>query len=468
MKCLLRLFEVRRGQTLCELSQDHILVGRDAEKCHMVLDPLDTLASRTHFSIEHSGKVHLLTDLSKNGIWVNNERVGKSSRRLYHGDVIEAGNAEIVFLLAGETETAEQLFKEGKNSELLEPSYAIQCYSLAHRQCPTSIEYASRLLSLLDREGRTEEVITGGDHFDPGAMMRLAHDVRIAVPIANAFVKTGDFARAMEVIEHAGGERADRRLGAIVANIRRQTGEEILCTITHRSAEIPSFRKGNLLICIEDREDFSDLRYVERYYVYLQRCIDPLFGDRPGSDVAFHVTVRDHLFAQSLPNQAMILGYYSRDSRRIFIRPRRWLVDKAQEQDFHTTLMHEYVHLQVHDVCGGTWLPMWYNEGLAHLLSGSMRPADCRILRSAKDRCKSILAFSDAVFSPAYGGLMIAHLQSYAVLLYLARTFNREKVVTVLSEMAEHGGNFQHSFESVIGMSFRELDDKWWSVLEEV
>lgn len=451
-----------------ESSQNHILVGRDADKCDLALDPLDTLASRTHFSIDRSGKVYLLTDLSKNGSWVNYERVGRSPRRLYHGDVIEAGNAEIVFLLAEETETAEQLFEDGKSSELLEPSYAIQCYSLAHRQCPTSIEYASRLLSLLEREGTPEALITGGNYFDPGVMMRLADDVKIAAPIANAFVKTGDFARALEMIERAGGESADRRLRAIAASIRQQTGEETLRTITERSAEIPLFKRGKLLIYIEDRGDFSDLRYVERYYAYLQRRIDPLFGGCPGCDVAFHVTVRDHLFAQSLPNQTMILGYYSRESRRIFIRPRRWLMDKAQEHNFHTTLMHEYVHLQAHDVCGGMWLPMWYSEGLAHLLSGSMKPADCRMLRPAKDRCRSLLVFSEAVFSPAHGGLKIAHLQSYAVLLYLASRFTKEKVVAVLSEMREHGDSFPHCFERVMGMSLRQLDDKWSSVLERV
>lgn len=468
MKCVLRLFEVRRGQSLFELSQNHTLVGRDAEKCDVVLDPLDTLASRTHFSVECRGQLYLLTDLSKNGTWVNNEKVGQSARRLYHGDVIEAGNAEVVFLLAEETETAEQLFEDGKSNELLEPSYAIQCYSLAHRQCPTRVEYASRLLNLLEREGRTEEMITGGAHFDPGVMMRLADDVRVAEPIANAFVKIGDFARALEVIEQAGGESADRRLGAIVANVRRQTGDETLLTITERRAGIPLFTRGKLTIYIEDREDFVDLRYVERYYTYLQQCIDPLFGGPPGCDVAFHVTVRDHLFAQSLPNQTMILGYYSRDSRRIFVRPRRWMVGKAQDQDFHIVLMHEYVHLQVHHMCSGIWLPMWYDEGLAHLLSGSMRPEDCRMLRSAKDRCKSLLVFSDAVFSPAHGDLRMAHLQSYAVLLYLARIFNKERVMAVISGMEEHGGNFQRSFESIMGMSLRELDDRWWSALDGV
>jgi hypothetical protein len=39
----------------------------------------------------------------------------------------------------------------------------------------------------------------------------------------------------MEVIKHAGGENADSRLAAIVENIKRQTGEEILTTIVEKN-----------------------------------------------------------------------------------------------------------------------------------------------------------------------------------------------------------------------------------------
>jgi pSer/pThr/pTyr-binding forkhead associated (FHA) protein len=468
VKCLLRLFEVRKGQSIIELSKDSTLAGRDPEECDVVLDPLDTLASRHHFAIRRDGENHFLRDLSKNGTWVNGERVKKSGRRLYHGDIIEAGNAEVTFFLVEETKTAEQLLEEGKKNELVEPSYSIQCYSLAHRQCPTNIEYASSLLNVLEQEGRNEELITGGNYFDPEEMMGLVGDARVAVPIANAFVKIGDFARAMEVIEQAGGENADSRLGAIVEDIKRQAGQVILTTATKRALEIPVFQRGRLKIYIEERADFADLRYVERYYRYLQQRIDHLFGESPKGDIVFHITVRDHLFAQSLPNQSIILGYYSPESKRIFIRPRRWMARGTEEHDFHTVLMHEYVHFLVHDICGGMWLPKWYNEGLAHLLSGSKKPQECKVLKSLRDKCTCIPVFSDAVFSPVHGDLWIAHLQSYAILLFLARKLGQEKLISVLTEMEDCGGDFQRSFESTLGMSLQELDSKWWSILEEV
>lgn len=467
MKCMLRLFEVRKRQRMLELAKDSVLVGRDPRKCDVVLDPLDTFASRTHFEIKRDGGNYFVKDFSKNGTWVNTERVGKSGRRLYHGDVIEAGNAQITFLLSEETKTVEQLFEEGRENELTEPSYSIQCYSLAHRQCPTNIEYASRLLNLLEQEERVEELITGGNYFNPEEMMRLVGDVRIAEPIAKAFVKIGDFARAAEVIERAGGENADRRLAAIVENIKRQTGREILKTSVEKTSEIPFFERGNLQIYIEERADFADLRYVERYYKYLQQYIDPLFGGPPKCNVVFHVTARDHLFAQSLPNQSVILGYYSPESKRIFVRPQRWMEGRTREQDFHIVLMHEYVHFRIDDICGGICLPRWYNEGLAQILSESKKPEDFKILKSVQDRCMHILVFSDATFSPAYGDLSIAYLQSHAILFFLMQRFGKEKLVSIITKMRECG-NFQRSFESTLSMSLQELDSKWWFILEEV
>jgi pSer/pThr/pTyr-binding forkhead associated (FHA) protein len=472
MKCLLCLFEVRKGQSIVELDKDTILVGRDPQKCDVVLDPLDTLVSRTHFAVERDKGNYFLRDLSKNGTLVNGGRATGSRQRLYHGDVIEAGNAEITFLLDGETRTAQQLFEEGKRNELLEPSYAIQCYSFAHKQSPTNVDYASRLLHVLEQEGRDDDLITGGSYFTPAEMMRLADDARIAAPLANTFVRIGDFARALQIIEQAGGGKADRRLYSIVESIRHQTGasidENMLATITQKTCEPPVFQRDKLRIHIDERGDFADLRYVERYHKYLQQRIDPQFGGPPKCEVEFHVTIRDHLFSQSLFDQSIILGYYSPDSHRIFIRPRRWLAGKAKEEDFHIVLMHEYVHLRVHDVCGGMWVPMWYNEGLAHLLSGSKTPEECRLLRSAKDRCVPIPLFSDAVFSTAYGNLSIAYLQSYAILLFLAQRFSQEKLVSVLSSLEEQGGSFQRSLESTLGMSLEELDSEWWAVLVEV
>jgi pSer/pThr/pTyr-binding forkhead associated (FHA) protein len=468
MKSLLRLFEVRKGQRLIKFTDDYVSVGRDREKCDIVLDELDTLASRTHFRIKRERDYFVLEDSSRNGTWVNGERIGKLGRRLYHGDVIEAGNAEITLFLSDDAKTPEQLFAEGKSHEVLNPSYSIQCYSLAHEMCPANIEYAFHLLDLLEREGRFEDLITGGTYFSPQEMMELGGDVRIAAPIARAFVRIGDFVQAMEVVKKAGGKTAESMLAPIVQNIEHQTSKEILKTIVEKTAEIPFFQRGNLKIFIEERADFVDLRYVERYYKYLQQRIDPLFGAPAKSEVVFHVTDREHLFALSLPNQAVVLGYYSPDSKRIFIRPRRWMEGRINEENFHIVLTHEYVHFRVDDICSGMDLPRWYNEGLAQILSENKRSGDYNALSFARHKCQHIMSFSDASFLPVCADLGIAYLQSSAVLFYLMKRFGKKTVLSVLVTMMESGGNFQRSFESTFGMSLEELDRNWWSVLEDV
>jgi pSer/pThr/pTyr-binding forkhead associated (FHA) protein len=466
MKGMLRLFEVRKGHRTVQLSKGRVLVGRDAGKCDIVLDQLDTSASRTHFEISSDGNNYHLRDLSRNGTWVNGERVGKPGRKLYHGDIIEAGNAEMAFLLLDEVSTAERLFQEGKKTELLDPSYSIQCYSLAHTRCPANVDYAAGLLSLLEQEGKTEESITGGEFFRPEAMMRLAGDARIAIPLARALVKIGDFERAVELIEKARAENADSRLDAILESIGRQTDQRILRTPVDTTTEAHLYQRGHLQVYIDERADFVDLRYVERYYKYLQQHIDNLFGGPPKRNVVFHITANDSLFAQSLPNQVTILGYYSPDSKRIFIRPRRWIEGRAREQDdFHIILAHEYVHFRVDDICGGMWLPRWFNEGLAQVLSDSKKPEDLRLLASVRDRCKSVLLLADADFSQAHGDPTIAYLQCHAILLYLTRRFGKEKLVSLLITMGESGGDFRQLFECTLGMSLQELDSEWWSVL---
>ena len=46
--------------------------------------------------------------------------------------------------------------------------------------------------------------------------------------------------------------------------------------------------------------------------------------------------------------------------------------------------------------------------------------------------------------------------------------FSKEKLVSVVITISESGGDFQRSFENILGMSVQELDTKWWSILEEV
>jgi pSer/pThr/pTyr-binding forkhead associated (FHA) protein len=466
MTYLLRIFEVRKGQRIEQLAKDSAFVGRDPKRCDVVLDALDTLASRVHLEISRDGDFYHLKDLSKNGTWVGGERVAKAGRRLYHGDCIEAGNAEITFFVCEHSETAAQLFDIGQASEALEPWYAIQCYALAHRQCPQEVKYAAWLLSALERQDRTEDLVTGGNYFDQAQMWQLATNAEIAVPIARALVRLGDFPRAIELMQRAGGPSADREVAALMKSISNQAGDEVLTTALGKPSPAPFFERGNLRIYVDDRADFADLRYVERYHKYLQHSLDGVFGGPPSAQVVFHIAAHDHLFGQSSPNQTTILGYYSHASKRIFIRPRRCLTGSSDER-FHITLMHEYVHFRIHEICDERWVPRWYDEGLAQVLSEGILPADLASIAQLKRKCKHIWALSDATFCLPQEDLRVAYLQAHAILSYLVQQFGKQEPLRVLRRMVESGMDFQASLRATLGISLEELDERWWSVVSD-
>lgn len=464
MKYTLRLFEVRKGERTIALDKDRHIVGRSAEECDIVLDPFDRSVSRTHFSLDKQGAGYLLNDLGLNGTFINGERVGKSGRLIYHGDVIEAGNAELTFLTSSEPDDISAILNTGKDSESGNPSLAIQCYSVAYNKYPDRIEYAFKLLKLLEQESKYEDIITGGDYFNPSVMSKIYGNAQIASYIARAHIKMGDYRKAKEIIDQAGGDTADIALRELSQQIQEQTGG-ILNTVQDDLNTMPIFQKGNLKIIIEDRSDFSDLRYIERYYKYIQNNQDPIFGGPPCSGPVFHITIRDHLFAQSSRNQGIILGYYSPSNKRIFIRPRRWIHGKVVENEFHITLMHEYVHFRIDGICDIQCLPRWYNEGLAQIISNKMDSNELDAISRNISQCYNIDCFSDATFSPVCGNPAVAYLQSQAIALYLMNSYGLNKLLSVLKIMNDVGGDFKKSFESVLGLSLLDLNIQWRSVL---
>ncbi|MCX6998826.1 MAG: FHA domain-containing protein [Candidatus Sumerlaeota bacterium] len=467
--CILVLFEIRRGKRIIEISKNAFLIGRDEGKCDVVLDPLDRSASREHFAVQNRSGTHFLTNLSSNGTLINGETVGSKGRRLYHGDVIEAGNSEVTFLLPGHVgKTVQQLIDDGRQRETLEPAYSIQCYALALREQPGNIECAARLLALLARHDRYEELVTGGNYFDPEKMMQLVNDTRIAIPLAKAFVKVGDFSAAMNIVNLAGGPSANCEMENLARTIEDQTAGRLLRTISDEPAESPFFQRGSLRVYVDERADFGDFRYVERYYKYIRRQIDPLFGGPIGGIAEFHITIRDQLFAQSLPGQYAILGYYSQASRRIFIKPRRWVERNAKDENFHVVLSHEYVHLRVHDACSSVLPPKWYDEGLAQLFTEEGQIADFVLLRNVRTRCHNVMKFTDDCFSPALGDPALAYLQSAAMLRYLANRFGKEALVSVLHTMGESGMSFAEAFDENLHISLNDLDREWWTLIGPV
>lgn len=80
---------IRHGGQVYQLSQRQTLVGR-SRRCAIILS--SRLASREHCVLERSGAALTLIELgSKNGTWVNGERVARR-RQLATGDEIRIGS----------------------------------------------------------------------------------------------------------------------------------------------------------------------------------------------------------------------------------------------------------------------------------------------------------------------------------------------------------------------------------------
>jgi hypothetical protein len=466
MKCALRIFEVRRGFEIVELDKDDILVGRDASECDIVLDPMDLTASRRHFSIQRRPQDFFLFDSSKCGTTVNGVAVGGDGRKLYHGDVIEAGNAELTFLIFDEPAAAREVFEAGKKEELYNPAYALQCYSLAFRKEPQNIDIAESLLLLLEREERIETVISGGDYFNPEDIMKLAGHARVAAPLARAFTRIGDFTTAADLIDRAGGENAHPALKRVYDSIQKQTAGELLRTVTKKFDEPFNIQREALRVLIDDQADLVDFRYIERYHKYLGQRIDELYGGKPGREVVFHVTMRDQLFARTSPEQHVVLGYFSPQSKRIFIRPSRWRRKIQTEQELSVVLLHEYVHFRNDETSSGLWFPRWYNEGIAHVFSGSLSLQHCRNQLRRREDSISIPDLHDGYFSQVHDKWGTAYTQSAAIVHYLSKSYDDKKIVDVLRMLESSGGNFDRAFEQVFDLTLVDLDNKWWVLLE--
>lgn len=99
-------FALRYGQRDFPLGEGRFSIGR-SEDCNLCLD--DPMASRHHAAIfiEH-GKVRVEDLQSRNGVFVNQERIGESSL-IQHGDIVRVGSQEMKLIRRGGVGRAETL-----------------------------------------------------------------------------------------------------------------------------------------------------------------------------------------------------------------------------------------------------------------------------------------------------------------------------------------------------------------------
>lgn len=94
------------GQSAASMREGTLLIGRSPEADWAIPDP-EKIISKVHCRIEKASDTFQVTDLSTNGVRVNDAAVGYGlTRRIEHGDVIRLGDAVLSVEIAASEPTA--------------------------------------------------------------------------------------------------------------------------------------------------------------------------------------------------------------------------------------------------------------------------------------------------------------------------------------------------------------------------
>lgn len=108
-------YALRHGSHDYPLGEQRFVIGR-SESCQLCLN--DPMASRNHAAlIVENGHVRLEDLSSRNGVFVNKERVNQTLR-LGHGDIIRIGSQEMTLIHRGGRERAETLVQKPVTARL--------------------------------------------------------------------------------------------------------------------------------------------------------------------------------------------------------------------------------------------------------------------------------------------------------------------------------------------------------------
>ncbi len=134
---------------------------------------------------------------------------------------------------------------------------------------------------------------------------------------------------------------------------------------------------------------------------------------------------------------------------------------KGDPNFLFVALAHEYVHLVVDRVSGGS-CPRWLDEGLAQFLTQNQTPKDRRIL--ARARAQSALLPLEAIEGdfaalelPALVDL--AYSQSYSLVEYLAEIMGDDGLGDLISELSAAGGLDRAL--AAYGLSLTGVESSW-------
>ncbi len=145
-------------------------------------------------------------------------------------------------------------------------------------------------------------------------------------------------------------------------------------------------------------------------------------------------------------------------SRAIVVKSPRW---DRPETDFRATLIHELVHLLLHERVRYRPVPRWLDEGLAIFYAEAEKWSTLTTLSKAAAANSLIpLADIDRVLNFQRAKAELAYQESYSAVSYLLLTYDIEALRIILQGIRE-GKDVNASFHLATGSTFIGFEQEW-------
>ncbi len=150
-------------------------------------------------------------------------------------------------------------------------------------------------------------------------------------------------------------------------------------------------------------------------------------------------------------------AFASPASNSMYVRSPNW----EQDSNFITNLVHELLHLVIHEKMGVARLPRWMDEGLAIFYSNDYKWISSTALSKAF-ATRSVLPLYDIdrVLSFHRARAELAYQQSYSAVQYLLATYDIDAVRAILKSLQNHE-SIDLAFQKATGSTYAVFEKEW-------
>ncbi len=140
---------------------------------------------------------------------------------------------------------------------------------------------------------------------------------------------------------------------------------------------------------------------------------------------------------------------------------------QGQAAELRRVLPHELSHLLIHQITKNPYstLPAWLDEGLSVTNENALEPGLARVLKQAiKDKRLMSLRSLAGNFPTDPREAALAYGESHAAVLYVLKTYGRERFYRILTLIRE-GNYYEDALKEALGADLDKLDSDFQSAL---